>query len=49
MEPYIAKGIFTQLKDVDYLKQVTINFAGICWPNVQDFSADTIEYELYDV
>ena len=46
VEPYINKGIFMQLKDLDYLKQVRINFAGICWPNGQDFSADTIECEL---
>ena len=42
--PYLDKGIFTQLKNTDYLKQVKINFAGIYWPNGQDFSADTIEY-----
>ncbi len=46
VSPYINKGIFTQLKSFSYLKQVRINFAGICWPNGQDFSADTIEYEV---
>lgn len=46
VSPYIDKGIFTQLKNVEYLKLTRINFAGICWPNGQDFSADTIEYEV---
>lgn len=44
--PYIDKGIFNQLKNIDYLKTVKTNFAGICWPNGQDFSADTIEHEM---
>lgn len=42
---YLEKGIFTQLKNKEYLKQVKTNFAGIYWPNGQDFSADTIEYK----
>ncbi len=46
ISPYIEKGIFTQLKNIHYLKQVKINFAGICWPNGQDFSADTIEFDI---
>jgi hypothetical protein len=44
--PYLEKGIFTQLKNIEYCKQVKINFAGIFWPNGQDFSADTIEYHI---
>ncbi len=46
VSPYLHKGIFTQLQDVTYFKQVRIHFCGICWPNGQDFSADTIAYEL---
>ncbi|MEM7539581.1 MAG: DUF2442 domain-containing protein [Chloroflexota bacterium] len=46
VSPYLEFGIFTQLKKNSYLKQVKINFCGICWPNGQDFSADTIEYEM---
>lgn len=44
--PYIGKGIFTQLKDTNYLKLVKINFCGISWPAGQDFSADTIACEM---
>ncbi len=44
--PYIDKGIFTQLKNIHYLKQVKINLSGICWRNGQDFSVDTIEFDI---
>lgn len=44
--PYTDKRIFTQLKNVEYLKLVKVNFCGICWPAGQDFSADTIAYEM---
>jgi len=33
ISPYLESGIFTQLKNLDYLKTVKINFCGICWPN----------------
>ena len=46
VSPYLNKGFFCELKDVDYFKCVHINFAGIYWPNGQDFSADTLEVEL---
>ena len=49
LSPYLDKGIFTQLKDVSYLKQVKSDSFGICWPKGQDLSADTIEYELQQV
>jgi len=44
--PYIDKGIFVQLKDMNYLKMVKPDTFGIFWPEGQDFSADTIEYEM---
>jgi hypothetical protein len=46
ISPYLEKGIFTELKNVEYCKQVKINFAGIYWPHGQDFSADTIEFHI---
>jgi hypothetical protein len=49
VSPYLHKGIFTQLQDIDYFKCVRINFCGICWPNGQDFSADTIEYGITEM
>jgi hypothetical protein len=46
VKPYLDKGVFTQLKDKDYFKQVKPFFCGIVWPNEQDLSADTIAHEL---
>jgi hypothetical protein len=46
VKPYLDKGVFTQLKNKDYFKQVKPFFCGIAWPNEQDLSADTIAHEL---
>ncbi len=43
---YLDKGIFTELKDIGYFRQVKPAFGGVVWPNEQDFSADTIEMEM---
>jgi hypothetical protein len=46
VKPYLEKGVFTQLHDQEYFKQVKPLFCGIVWPNEQDLSADTIAHEL---
>ena len=46
VKPYLEKGVFKQLKDKNYFKQVKPFFCGIAWPDEQDLSADTIAYEL---
>jgi hypothetical protein len=46
VKPYLEKGVFRQLKDKDYFKQVKPFFCGIAWSDEQDLSADTIAYEL---
>ncbi|MDE0154183.1 MAG: DUF2442 domain-containing protein [Gammaproteobacteria bacterium] len=46
LSPYLDKGIFVQMKDMGYLKTVKPDSCGIYWPKGQDFSADTIEYEM---
>jgi hypothetical protein len=43
---YLDKGIFTELKELSYFKQVKVAFGGVVWPHEQDFSADTIDYFL---
>jgi len=40
--PFLDKGIFTQLKDVDYFIRVRTAFGAVQWPNEQDFSKDTL-------
>ena len=46
IKPYLDKGVFTELKDINYFKQVKPLFCGVVWPHEQDLSADTIAYEL---
>ena len=46
VSPYLDKGIFHELKDLQYFRRVKVAFGGIMWPHEQDFSADTIEYDL---
>ncbi|MCK5057937.1 MAG: DUF2442 domain-containing protein [Candidatus Aminicenantes bacterium] len=49
VKPYLDKGIFTVLKDKSLFDAVRPAFGGIVWPHQQDFSADTIEYEMKQV
>ena len=45
--PFLDKGVFSELKNVDYFKKVKVAFGAIEWPNEQDFSKDTL-YMLGD-
>jgi hypothetical protein len=40
--PFLEKGIFSELKDESYFKQVRVAFGSVEWPNEQDFSKDTL-------
>jgi len=42
VKPYLNKGIFSELKDQAYFKQVRVAFGAVEWPNGQDFSKDTL-------
>lgn len=46
VSPYLDKGVFFELKEREYFRQVKVAFGGIMWPHEQDFSVETIEYEL---
>jgi len=39
--PFLDKGVFSELKDINYFKKVKVAFGAIEWPNEQDFSKDT--------
>lgn len=43
--PYLDFGVFRELKDIDYFKQVTIAFGTVQWPHAQDISPDTLFLE----
>jgi hypothetical protein len=49
MKPYLDKGVFKQLKDIDSFNEVKILFCGIAWTCGPDLSADTLAYELSEV
>jgi len=40
--PFLEKGVFRELKNVDYFNQVKVAFGSIEWPHEQDFSHDTL-------
>lgn len=42
VSPFLEKGIFQELKDKNYFRQVSVAFGGIQWPHEQDFSKDTL-------
>ena len=46
VKPYLEKGVFKQLKDKNYFKQVKPFLCGIAWPDEQELNADTIAYEM---
>ncbi len=42
VRPYLDKGIFRQLREETYFRQVRTAFGSVQWPNEQDFSHDTL-------
>ena len=46
VSPYLEKGVFKELKKKHYFRLVKVAFGGVMWPDEQDFSPETIDYEL---
>ncbi|MDH2919472.1 MAG: DUF2442 domain-containing protein [Sideroxydans sp.] len=46
VKPYLGGGAFKDLCDVSYFRLVRPAHHGIRWPNEQDFSADTIVWDM---
>ena len=46
VKPYLDKGVFKELLDLSYFKQVKPFIYGISWPHNQDLSIDTIVFEM---
>ncbi len=44
-KPYLDKGIFRQLKDINYFRKLTIAYGTVQWPDEQDFAAETLYIE----
>lgn len=46
VKPYLAGSAFHELKDPAYFRRVRPDGHGISWPHEQDFSADTIIFDM---
>ncbi len=40
--PYLDKGIFQELRDLNYFKQASVALGTVQWPHEQDFCPDTL-------
>jgi hypothetical protein len=46
VKPYLKGTAFKELEQLSYFKQVRPAHRGIMWPNEQDFSSDTIIWDM---
>jgi hypothetical protein len=46
VKPYLGGGAFQELRNLSYFSLVRPAHHGITWPNEQDFSSDTIIYDI---
>ncbi len=46
VKPYLSGSAFKELEDVSYFKLVRPAHHGITWPHEQDFSSDTIVWDV---
>ena len=46
VKPYLKGSAFKELENMSYFRQVSPAHHGIRWPNEQDFSSDTIIWDI---
>lgn len=46
VKPYLGGSAFKELADMSYFRLVRPAHHGIMWPNEQDFSSDTIIWDI---
>jgi hypothetical protein len=46
VKPYLCGSAFKELEDVSYFRLVRPAHYGIMWPHEQDFSSDTIVWDI---
>jgi len=39
---YLDKGVFQELREINYFKRVSVSFGSVIWPHEQDLSHDTL-------
>lgn len=49
LKPYLNKGMFRELTNVQYFNSVTLMFGAVSWPNGQDIAPETLLSELSSV
>ena len=49
LKPYLDRGIFRELRDVNYFNQVGIVFGAVTWPHEQDIAPQTLLSEITPV
>ena len=42
LKPYLDHGVFAELKDPAYFRQVYVLFGAVTWPHGQDIAPETI-------
>ena len=42
MKPYLDVGVFKELRDPGYFKQVDVQFGAVTWPHEQDIAPETL-------
>jgi len=46
LKPYLDKGVFKELKNINYFNQVGILFGAVTWPHEQDIAPETLLAEM---
>lgn len=48
-KPYLDKGIFSELKDIHYFRNIRVVYGTIQWANEQDFAPETLYLESKEI
>ncbi len=48
-KPYLETGVFRELKDLDYFKNIRLVFGTVQWRNEQDFAPETLYIESVEI
>ena len=46
LRPYLNRGVFRELRNINYFNQVGILFGAVTWPHDQDIAPDTLLAEM---
>lgn len=49
VKPYLEIGVFRELKDLDYFKNIRLAFGTVQWRNEQDFAPETLYIESVEI